>query len=59
MRDESAAPTARISAAQALLDRGWGRPEQAVATEQRKEPSLVEMLKQMQARRTEEDEETT
>jgi|SRR3990167_4905507 len=28
MRDQKAAPGARASAAEALLDRGWGRPSQ-------------------------------
>lgn len=30
MKDPKAPPAARISAAQVLLDRGWGRPTQAV-----------------------------
>ncbi|MCL2658064.1 MAG: hypothetical protein FWD62_11745 [Betaproteobacteria bacterium] len=30
MNDESAPPAARISAANALLDRGFGKPQQAV-----------------------------
>ncbi|UCH47235.1 MAG: hypothetical protein JSU95_14215 [Betaproteobacteria bacterium] len=57
MRDEGAAPTARTSAAQALLDRGWGRPEQTVV-EQKKEPGLVALLQKMQAQRTEEEKKT-
>jgi hypothetical protein len=57
MRDVGAAPTARTSAASSLLDRGWGRPEQTIATEERKEPGLVALLQQMQARRPEEDNE--
>jgi hypothetical protein len=44
MRDVGAAPTARTSAASSLLDRGWGRPEQTIATEERKEPGLVALL---------------
>lgn len=31
IRDAGASPAARVAAATALLDRGWGRPEQAVA----------------------------
>ena len=30
MNSRKAQPSARVSAAQALLDRGWGRPEQPV-----------------------------
>ena len=56
MSDPKAAPSARTSAASAILDRGWGRPEQAVATETKKEPRLVEMLKELQARPVEDEE---
>ncbi|MEO8008213.1 MAG: HEAT repeat domain-containing protein [Betaproteobacteria bacterium] len=31
MNDVNAAPSARGSAATALLDRGWGRPEQSIS----------------------------
>lgn len=31
MNNRAAAPSARVSAAQAVLDRGWGKPLQAVA----------------------------
>jgi hypothetical protein len=31
MNDQAAAPSARAAAATALLDRGWGRPEQSIA----------------------------
>jgi len=30
MKDQSAAPSARVGAATALLDRGWGRPAQTL-----------------------------
>jgi hypothetical protein len=30
MRQEDSPPAARVSAAQALLDRGWGKPAQAI-----------------------------
>lgn len=33
MENENAPAAARVSAANALLDRGWGRPAQAVAAE--------------------------
>lgn len=33
MRQEDAPPAARVSAAQALLDRGWGKPAQAIGGE--------------------------
>ena len=31
MNDSGAAPSARTSAASAILDRGWGKPEQALS----------------------------
>ena len=33
MNETSAPPAARVSAASAILDRGWGKPAQAVGTE--------------------------
>jgi hypothetical protein len=30
MKEPKAAPAARVAAAQALLDRGWGKPMQAM-----------------------------
>lgn len=33
MNQMDAPPAARVSAAQVLLDRGWGKPAQAVGTE--------------------------
>lgn len=31
MRQEEAPPAARVSAAQAILDRGWGKPTQPIS----------------------------
>jgi hypothetical protein len=33
-------PAARVAAAVALLDRGWGRPTQALSVEQKPPPSV-------------------
>ena len=33
MHQETAPPAARVSAAQALLDRGWGKPDQKLEAE--------------------------
>lgn len=41
MNDRAAAPSARVSAAQAILDRGWGKPLQAVAAETDMKTSFV------------------
>lgn len=34
MDQDDAAPAARVSAAQALLDRGWGKPVQSIANDE-------------------------
>lgn len=41
MRDAAAPPTARMNAAAAVLDRGWGRPAQAVEIVQVEAPPEV------------------
>lgn len=35
MRQESAPPSARVAAAQALLDRGWGKAEQTLVVDRK------------------------
>jgi hypothetical protein len=55
MRDRAAAPSARCAAAESLLSRGWGKP--SVVAEQTSGGGLVEALKQIQARRVEDEEE--
>lgn len=34
MQQEDAPPAARVSAASAILDRGWGKPAQAVTNDE-------------------------
>ena len=41
MNDEEGPATARVSAAQALLDRGWGKAAQVVAGEEGGQPVLA------------------
>jgi hypothetical protein len=36
MRDDKAPPAARVSAAVAILDRGWGRPAQSVQVDDKR-----------------------
>ena len=48
MRDESAPPSAQGAAANALLDRGWGRPDQAVSIDQGQ--SLLSILDELERR---------
>lgn len=38
MNQEQAPPAARVSAAQALLDRGWGKPTQPIAGDDDADP---------------------
>jgi hypothetical protein len=54
MNDPVAAPSARTSAASAILDRGWGKP--SVVTERESSgSSFIEMLKQIEARRVDDE----
>ena len=56
MNDANAAPSARTSAAQALLDRGWGRISQTV--EPKSFGSMwIDCIKEIQAREEEAKEE--
>ena len=56
MNDPSAAPSARTSAAQALLDRGWGRISQTV--EPKSFGSMwIDCIKEIQAREAKAEEE--
>lgn len=41
MRNENASPAARVSAATAILDRGWGRPAQTMNVSANNGPVLV------------------
>src|SRR3990167_4229544 len=43
MRDKDAPPTARLGAAQAVLDRGWGRPAQIIAGDPEAAPGRPEV----------------
>jgi Family of unknown function (DUF5681) len=47
MKDTKAPPSARVSAAGAILDRGWGRPQQSVdmKTSQLTHEECLEQLK--------------
>ena len=49
MRDEDASPAAQGAAANALLDRGWGRPDQSVSLEAGE--SLLSILDELEQRR--------
>ncbi|WP_314955902.1 hypothetical protein [Bradyrhizobium cosmicum] len=44
MRDKNAPAHARVSAANAILDRGWGKPLQPIASEDGKPLSLFTAL---------------
>lgn len=48
MSDEKAAPAARVSAANAILDRGWGRPKQDIAVDVNVD--TAEIIQQARAR---------
>ena len=42
MRDDEQTGAARVSAANAILDRGWGRPKQELGVEVKNDVDLVE-----------------
>ncbi len=44
MNQKKTPPAARVSAAVALLDRGWGKPTQMIADDPEGEPIEVEVL---------------
>ena len=48
MRDENAPPSAQGAAANALLDRGWGRPDQSVTVDNGE--SLLSILDEIERR---------
>jgi hypothetical protein len=48
MSDKTANASARVSAAQALLDRGWGKPEQKIDADVKH--SFVDFLKSLDER---------
>jgi hypothetical protein len=45
VRDKRASASARVQAATALLDRGWGRPHQTVSTEIDGRPDMAEQVR--------------
>ena len=51
MRDKDAPSTARLGAAQAVLDRGWGRPAQIIAGDPEAAPVRLEFDNDELARR--------
>ena len=50
MNATDASPSLRVAAASALLDRGWGRPEQSVKASINDGSSFTEWLKEMSER---------
>lgn len=44
---KSVSPTARVTAATALLDRGWGRPAQPVTGEDGEGPIVVQIIQKV------------
>jgi len=55
MHDTGATANARVKAAEALLDRAWGRPQQSVDMQVDSRPSLVDILTNLNERDAEED----
>lgn len=51
MENKEASPSARVAAATALLDRGWGRPAQTINANIEGEQSLTDILQEMSERR--------
>ena len=51
MNDASAPPTARQSAAAALLDRGWGRPETTANVSDNAGSTWIEAMKRLNEER--------
>lgn len=51
LNDEKASASARVSAATALLDRGWGRPPQTIHANLGGEESLQDLLQRLSERR--------
>lgn len=51
MKDKKAPPAARATASSAILDRGWGRPVQEIATTQKE--SFVDAIRLCQERHKE------
>jgi len=45
MRDDEQPGAARVSAANAILDRGWGRPKQELDVDVKNESALVEAIR--------------
>ncbi len=50
MGDPDAAPSARVGAATALLDRGWGKPAQTINANLGEQDSFGEMLRRISER---------
>jgi len=47
MRAKDATPAARVSAATAILDRGWGKPAQALANDADRALELVQRIERV------------
>jgi len=47
MRAKDATPAARVSAATAILDRGWGKPVQALANDDARALELVHRIERV------------
>jgi hypothetical protein len=47
MNQHEAPPAARVSAAQALLDRGWGKPTQPIAGDDDAAPVRIETIERV------------
>ena len=45
MLDDQQPGAARVSAANAILDRGWGRPKQELGVEMKNDSALVDMIR--------------
>ena len=53
MANEDAPASARVAAAEALLDRGWGRPKQTLAADPEGGPLIVEIIQRVREPRDE------
>src|SRR5713226_6999481 len=45
MTSPRASAAARVSAANAMLDRGWGRPKQAIASDDERPPTIGQIMR--------------
>jgi hypothetical protein len=56
LRDERASASARVQAATALLDRGWGKPHQTVSAELKERGSMADHVRRGRERARKYDE---